>query len=476
MAQLFNLKISDGIDTVDFLNTGEGCRVEDGGFDIGTPNTKRSFGVLRPGIGMQTQVTQSHREATIRFSVYGSTRSDIINSLIKVQQILNSADQRSKTGRGNRVDLQYSWEGAGKISYLEVYAGELITPGNVLSVENIHAQVGSYYVVSGLVLKLWLSTDAYAISVRSTTMTDIPLSGAHGSNVTSGLTVGNTTDNYAQISGAAIDGDTPVFTKIIVEPGGIYSEIYEMYIGLSRAPYATDKIYDSKNLVWNIGGSTVSGGYGGNHIERSWSSTIPYSGFYADWAWEYKNTVGLFYAFMVTTQQITPSDSISLAVGFDDYVTYGIRQVGDYYKPKGSLRGVPLGVIEMPPGPQELANKGTLHEDLWVGIFVAHNGDAGSLNMDYLQFLPINDGVRIWKVRKATLGAGQAVDDGWEGLEYVSGSGKIWTPWYGLLDPIKLIPGADQRLFFKTIGTGSEHTRQIKVKVKYVPTYRTMVE
>jgi len=305
-------------------------------------------------------------------------------------------------------------------------------------------------------------------------MTAVPLSNSYGSGNTSGLKVVNTGVNWVEISGNAIDGNTPVPCKISVDPGAAnFSEFRELYIGLQRQldGYPSNLFYDSNNIKQGSG-DTLGGGYGGNH-RRLYRGLPTNDSPYGTWNWEYNNTKGLFLAF-IHHYQPGSGEAISHAIGYSDFVTYGILVQGDWFKAMWRTAS-PLGVIQMPPGPPELAAKGTFHEDLWISLF-SSNSEAAYLYMDYINFLPIGDGVRIWNVRKTTAG-GTAIDDGWEGIQYLDGGSKIWTPFYGVLSPIKLIPGESQRLYFNhSGGSAGDYNRELKIQVDYVPTYATMVD
>ena len=480
MAQLFRLEVSDGSDTATFFSTSQGSgdryQLTDCGFQVGLPKAKRTFGVLRPGVGIMTQEEKNARECEIKFSIYADTRGGVMSRIAKVNSILKNVSQRAMTGYGDRVDLKYSWEGANKATYLEVYGGEFQYPDNIWSVEGMHAEIYGEYVIPNLVLKLWLSPEAYAISLRSTSMTAVPLSNSYGSGNTSGLKVVNTGTNYVEISSGAIDGDTPVPCKISVDPGTSFVAFEKLYIGLQRQlnGYPSNLFYDSANKVYGSG-STNGGGYGGSHIALARSAGINDTPF-GSWGWQYNGTKGLFYAFIHHYKKyLTEAVGISHSIGFSDFDTNGIFTQGDWYNPSVGTTGTPLGIIQMPPGPPELAEKGTFHEDLQITLY-SYTSQIATLYCDYLNFLPIGDGVRIWNARKTT-GGGTSIDDGWQGIQYLDSGSKIWQPFYGVLSPIKLVAGENQRLYFNHTGDiQGDYGRELKIQVDYVPTYTTMVE
>ena len=482
MAQLFNLSVSDGSDTLTFFSTSQGSgtryQLADSGFQIGLPATDRAFGVLRPGIGIMTKESYNARECTIQFSIYATSRSGAVSQVHRVNNLLKNVSQRAKTGMGERVELKYAWEGAGSATYLEVYGGELVFPDDLWSVEGMHGEIYGEYVIPNLVLRLWLSPEAWRISPRSSSLVAVPLSNSYGSGNTSGLRVKNTGTNYVTISGGSVAGDAPCPIRVTIDPGDSnYYDFDVLYMGLQREldGYPTNLVYDSANCITQKG-STYGGGYGGSY--QSYLLGGASTPVFQSWAWAYNNTKGLFYQFVNHARSVGSGSNVSaLAMGVENYTLYGIRVQGDYHQPDYGTISTNCGVIELPPGPPELASQGTFSSALGLGIWVATT-DAATMYMDYIDFLPIGDGARMWVCREGT-GGGSAVDDGWQGIEYVqAGGGTLWTPFYGVLDPLKLIPGEDQRIYFKTAGQADfqEHNREIKVRVSHAPAYRTMVE
>jgi hypothetical protein len=168
-----------------------------------------------------------------------------------------------------------------------------------------------------------------------------------------------------------------------------------------------------------------------------------------------------------------------LAVGVDDYTHWGVRYVNDWVTMNGSdpVTSLPLGQIQLPPSDPALEGVGTLDDTLMTGLFVSYEAGGGTLKFDYLYLLPILNGIRSWRARLSYL-TGTMVDDDWQGLTYLKdGSNKISTPFFNLMDSIKLEPGLTQRLYFFGVGyqnSEDERQREFNVRVLGVPTYSSL--
>jgi hypothetical protein len=207
--------------------------------------------------------------------------------------------------------------------------------------------------------------------------------------------------------------------------------------------------------------------------------------YFADCAWEIDyNSVGIHYVFLHSKN--TLPTYMHFAVGYDDYTKWYIRWVGDFTRPRTSSEVIlPLGPLQWPPGSPELMDLGVSGTDpsLNLGLFIAYEQTNISYTIDCLSFLPITDGLRILVNRgvNATNLSGDLVDDSMLGILYRKGGvgNYVSTPMYGLLEPLKLFPGFDQRLYFMAIGPGPQtnnYANKFKVKVYVLPTYEVMVE
>lgn len=475
----FTLKLSNDYVTVDLMNATD-YKVYDGGFNIGLPEVERELGVIRPGFFRPVSEIFSYREATIKLDIMGTTRSDVLTNLRQLQRMFRRTNSRDRLSVGRRMELQYQWDGASQITYFEVYSGDVNVPDDVLQLEKMFYMRGTKYAIEASIT-MTVSADGYGISVLSSTLTEVALSNG-GSYVTGGVTVAN--GAYAEVASTSLTGASPLITKIVVAPSTGYTAWNTMFIGHELGPYSTKLKYDigdSGDLVYDTPPGTlgVSGGYGGTHEEWLYGTGTSTPGTWANLAWAYDNgTIGMFYAFLHGYTKT--AENFKFAIGIDDYTRFGIRNVKDFVRPSGYCNTIPLGALQLPSVPLELTALGNIHEDLWIGLWVAKDYTLAdkTLSLDFLSFLPINGGLRIWQARTTAVTSCTMIDDGWAGIEYVKDSTpKYWTPFYGLIEPIKLEPGLNQRLRFQSIGTqdnATEQARELVVQLYVVPTWPTL--
>jgi hypothetical protein len=485
MAQPFILRITDNLETVDFLS--QAVQVADGGFDIGLPHAKRELGLIRPGFYSPLAMNYEYRDAKLRFAITGQTRADVLTHLHKLERILRNIANRMRVAAGRRGELAYAWEGSNNITYFEIYGGDISFPNDLLSVAKIHALSNGMHLLPDCELSLQLSAYGYGLSIYSDDLTEVPLyNPSVAGKQTGGVKIQNprqtTVQNYhwVEIEGADLPGSQPLLAKVVLNTDTPYSRWAMMYMGLQQQPYPTKIIFDSEppDLAWGSGATVPSAeAEGGSYRQLTFGGRISHS-FFSTYAWSVSNdTVGMFYAFYHAASTI-PND-MAFAIGVDDYVSFGIRFQEDYVTPLYSST-VPLGAIQLPPTRLELKDYGVIHPDLWLGLWVVVDNDAGgTMTLDSLSLLPIANGLRMWRTRVSHNVIGSFIDDGWRGLEYfkASADGRVSSPFYALLEPLRLEPGVNQRIYFTSFGDaglGNEKSRAFKVRVYVVPTYLTL--
>jgi hypothetical protein len=480
----FTLKLYSEGTHINFLS--DPYQLVEGGFDIGTPEVKREFGVLRPGFFIPTMEEYSCREATIKFNIVGSTRGDILSSLREVQMKLRQASQRQKFGSGERLELIYGWPGASGYTYFEVYGGDWKYPSDLLSAGMIHYKNSDgNYVLPELELKLYLSPQGYGLPLASSPI-QVPLwnpsVGANSSSKTTNwVTTSINTNPWVEVNALDLDmGSTPLVTRIEVKNGASWSTWKYLYIGVDAYPH----LYTYKMNAADIESgeytySTYNDGYSGQYAKWTFGSNgiVPNQA----WAlWPYSTQISaMLYVFWIGYD--TLPTYYSMSVGYQDFTSSGIFLMSDFVRPSGLSPIAPLGVIQMPPVNPDIIADGSLGPDIRVGVFAGKDATGGTtyLTLDSLLFLPVTNGLRIWQGRSNAL-VGVNVDDGWHGLEYNYDEltpGFKNVPWIGMLEPIKLEPRLTQRLYFVGVGElnfGTEVTRQLPVKLYVVPTYETM--
>jgi len=478
MSQIFTLKLSDNVDMIDFMKNP--YFVMDGGFDISLPRVKRELVATRPGFYLPLISNVEWREAKLQFEIRGPTRSSILSSLGKIEKILRNIAARSRITAGRRGEMSYAWEGATNLTYFEVYSGDIAFPTDVLSVAKIHAKANGEYYIPEIELTLYMSGLGYGVSIFSDVLTEVPLfNPSVGAKQTGGVRVQNpgaSQYNYVEIAGVDLPGSQPLITKIRLTTDTPYTKWDLLYMGLQVENFPTNVVYDSSAVVYSSGFNTTNdaNANGGSYRERTF--VAPFFSYLSQMEWSV-SSVGItdaafmFFAFLHSFNGV-PS-GFQAAVGIDDYVTYGIRYQGDYITPSiTTQKNVPLGPIQIPPT-EELVRYGTLHSDLWFGLWFATD-TAGIATVDYLSLMPISNGLRILRGRTAAQ-VGDLYDDGWRGQEYrVSSTPDVANSFYGLMEPLKLEPGITQRIYFTTASTAtviSERQRALVVRVYVVPTY-----
>lgn len=494
MSQLFTLKLTDGTETVDFL--GDIYGVMEGGFNISSIRARKpNLALYRPGpFFIPVETKDIPREGEIRFRTSGTDRGEAIENLGKIRRILRRAEARKRWGAGKRVELQYAWEGSDEITYFEVYGGAVDPPEDALSIDKMHVKHEGRYIIPECSCQLWLSTYGYSISPLNGSPTEIALyNPSVGSKQTGGVNInnpytahaGNPTAhyNYVEIDGDDIPGSEPYITVLRMTTDPTYwSYVKTFYIGHRVTPFPTKLIFEGDDSLGGGSNNDDNNASKGSYKSKSKTPGGPGVDYFADLYWQLGNgTVGTFYAFL--SSFINTPNYWHFAVGVDDYTYWDCRWIGNYQRgnSQGTSKSIPLGVIQLPPGGHELAAMGTLHPNLCVGIFLAYE-QSGTIwwYLDYMYLLPIDDGLRILYNRGVggPETAGYIYDDAWNGQVYrkeSSGSYYISAPFFGLMEPIKLEPKIDQRLYFYMHSDPTfYYDCTVKLQVYVVPTFTAL--
>lgn len=474
----WNLKFYDGTTTINFLGTI--YKVHDGGFNISTPRTTRDFAQTRSGFYIPVKIRKTYREAEISFEVVGATRAEILSSLQTIERMLDRLDRRKRPYAGQRAEMQYGWDGSAGITYFEVFGGELEYPDDLLSVEKLHKIENDKYVVPECKLTLYLSPQGYGLSVHSTSMTEIPLDNSSiGAKATGGVTIKNPAsgnENWVDIVAADVAGQGPMITKITLASGGTYEDWNMLFMGLCVSPQPSKVRFEESELVDTPSGTSTAGGSGGFHLVYPYSGTVPSYPGLSDYRWQLtENTTGLFYGFWHSYGGMNADHQYAL--GVDDYTTWQIKHLGQFYRPRNDQGILPVGSIQLPPvDPAVMATGLALNPDLEVAFFIGKEAES-DINLDFLYLMPINDGLRVL-VAHGNSTVGTTVDDDWTGALYlIDGSNELVVPFFGVSSPIRLVPNKNQRLYFNACSfsaTTSEKDRTMTVRVYGVPTYNTL--
>lgn len=498
MTQPFLLQLSDGSETISFIS--QTYRVTDGGFDIGLPQAERRIDMLYPGVFSSVNAAHSYRTAHLRFNVYGTSRSAILTSLHKIERLLWKFGNKSIAFNGTQGQLAYAWDGADNITYFEVLGGDLQFPSDLLSVAKIHATRGDDFILPEVELSLFLSPYGYGISIYGEP-TEVPLvNGTVAEKTTGGVEVKNpikysaeSQDNWVEIDGDDLPGSQPVFTKLVFTPTTVpYAVTWQsMYVGVKRYPFGLPVLLDmSTVVVREPNGSlgyvaSTSDSNAEANIRKDFSFSTPYiMDTYPLLSWVPSIIEGgAYYTFLQSRNPVNSDWTFSVGL------LNGVNNVykGDYV-PGPGLSTVPVGPISL----FSTYNKG----DGWSGVtvfdpsfylsiymtYVNSAGSAGNLSVDGVYLLPIDDGLRVLKQHKQLYLLGDYVDDGWHNQQYYAvytseTARKVYSSFYALQDPLRLMPNETQRLYFMSCGVlqeFGEKNRTFNVKLYAVPTYLTL--
>ena len=499
MAQIFTLSITNNTETVNLLDT-TNYQVQDGGFDIGLPSSSKNYTYKRYGPWYEPSSMQyGPRNARITLRIFGATRGAVIANINKIERILHSAEGRSEHDNGARVELKYAWEGATNLTYFEVLGGEVVLPGDALSIAKMFVQKDGVYYIPDIEIQLDLSPFGYGLSLYSTPSTANELaiySVATGAIQKGGVLVKNPyagNSNYVQIYGADLPGEQPYITKIIVNgvnATSAYSKWEQFFMGLKVTPYPTTTLFEGEDFDGGTPTPSTRARTGAsNNSVAYWTTTTGASPQFSDifpaiyWSIDPSSSRGTFLAFM-QSWNVLYSTHAHFAIGVYDYVQNGYRYISDWVNPRtAAFYHMPIGVVQLPPedGIIGIAS-GTYPTGL--GIFFSMDSGQSSVEteVDFLSLLPINNGLRTWVqrgVNSVTDLEGDLTDDSWLGINYLKryDTATVTTPFIGMLDPLKLEPSVDQRIYFDSVGTGVgsvEGPRSYRVQVFAVPTFKLL--
>ena len=130
-------------------------------------------------------------------------------------------------------------------------------------------------------------------------------------------------------------------------------------------------------------------------------------------------------------------------------------------------------MLQLPPAPKEFTRFQTMDNSLKVGVFTAHSA-AWQYIFDFLYLLPIDQGLRIWRVRQSGSPTyGDMIDDDWQGINYVDYGANAAIPFFTMLNPIRLKANKDQYLYFMPVAT-TNYTASMTVRLWGIPTFKTL--
>ncbi|MEM4234925.1 MAG: hypothetical protein QXU75_07235 [Candidatus Methanomethylicaceae archaeon] len=322
---------------------------------------------------------------------------------------------------------------------------------------------------------------------EATAETEIPLTNGNGTNVTGGINVLNCNDgsgtppnkrnNYVQIASTAISGNLPAPAKIVVQNNyDSPTRLGEIYVSLNvySNPAAFTHIIEGESAQYggsNVSSSSYSGGY---YRNITWTGDA--QAYIANWqipSGTIANGGGRWFkifAALVSTPQ--PGTYVQSKLTFPTGAPLTIIQEDQEILLPSSDQFVEIGTFQIPPW---LIDQTLLYPlDL---ILYGRRVGGGALAIDFLYIMPA-DSFNLWKPRGYGLAYTTYLTvDYIEKQSYVEGyspGGK--SSIYMLFgNPIELIPGMTQRLYFSQRGvTGDINiNRKILVRLFYRARYGT---
>jgi hypothetical protein len=490
----YTVKIVSAEGTIDFLS-GTSYVLLDQGLKF-SPLSKKQVWVGGSSYLHGSNLISSsfeNRTIEISFKVRGTSMDNLINNITLIERTLERARRNAIYRINSRVELQFKIDGATNASYFEIIDGDLKWPEDLLSVENILQQEGSYYVIYDFVLTLVCYPLAFSASPYSGSMTALPLTNGNGTNVTSGLVVqnhddsGTGHDNWVSISGSSILGGYPSLLRLELQTRAeIDYATNKVHIGVEQNPTANLKtMFDNSDATYVKDSPTpVSDGScsGGTYTRVVYSPT---------------STGTLLFSFSTTAVQSAAMKGAyrvfgrtlpSSGGGWDAASNYKIA----FWLTDDGLSTFDTGWIRPQPNDSpsgiEVLDFGVvfINQDSYITnqdgfeFKLYANSDVNSkyLNLDYIYFLPVNGGYRVLEARSTGAKSVTFIDDGWIDVVYAK-IGSYNLPYaYGLMPRLTLLPGKDQKLFFlmQSANYGSaDIDRYVTAKVYYVPQFNVLV-
>jgi len=129
------LKLTDGITTIDFIDSTSDYTLLDKGLDINLPEINRTVTELSPLVEGQRLSERQYgfREITIRFKIDFTDHDNLVSDIRAVQKLLDKAKERAKAGFGSKVELKYKFANATDTVIFDVVDGDF-NPGQFASV------------------------------------------------------------------------------------------------------------------------------------------------------------------------------------------------------------------------------------------------------------------------------------------------------------------------------------------------------
>ena len=130
----FRIKLSDGSTTID-LYSGSDSFVREGGLSMPIPRVRDSYTSNPFSDGARLASSNyDNREITILTKIKGTSLADLKTNIRTIQRLLNDAKERTLSGYGAQVYLEYQWgDAANESTFFDVLRGDLEMPDDYVN-------------------------------------------------------------------------------------------------------------------------------------------------------------------------------------------------------------------------------------------------------------------------------------------------------------------------------------------------------
>lgn len=399
------------------------------------------------GSGLVEPVTEP-----IEVVVYGANTAAARAALNSVERLFVAAERRQQTGTGPRVYLQFQPDGDGTAYRSELIAGAAQLAPGALTVFG-QAQLRA---------RLLVTRVPYWEGAR----TQIPLTNPNGTNNTSGLSVNNKNINYVGISSGNVTGVLPAPLELqFVNTTGAGRNYLNFYASVNN--FATGLAHHIEGETATDTAGTVTGNANcSNSQYLSFSVvTTTYASITLSTAL-LQAAAGRYHRVMARLQTLSTSGTVYCTPSVWDYYNLVPLWVGNEVALSSATYMLDLGVLPLPPGGYN-AN----YSQLTMRLTFRNTSGTATVGLDYIQLVPSSPLCFRHVIQRGMIVANNSVvvDDGIEGLAYMTESGVNHPIYAPVGAPAHVWPNVDQRVYILHDGLGQTANWTLNVRAYYRP-------
>lgn len=387
------------------------------------------------------------------------TTQQMQSAVNEIERMFEMARRRNEMGVGRRIFVQFQPTGDATLWRSELLDGR----------SELGASSMSVWSQAKAEARLYLTRAPFWEGAR----TQIPLTNGNGTLNTSGLTIWNHddsgagNDNWFDIAGGAVAGVLPTPLELQLTNITGSNQDYRNFI-------VANNTFDT-TLVHILEGEARQAGYG-TVVSASGNSNGQYLSLSSGTGF-----IGCVWTLAAATLQKTAGRQMHLLAAFqyfDDENIIRVRpEIRDQYGLVTLARGADvvlgdnfaiqdLGVLPLPPGGY---GTGWANQTLVLNFYFA---GTQTINLDFLQLTPADPLCyrQIGQRGMTVLNNSTVVDDGIEGLTYLSEAGVNHPIYAPKGAPVHVFPGASsQRIYILHDGYGRSVDWKLSVKGFYRP-------